>query len=103
MTFRHIYICVFPIGQNRSEPVLRSAGSLYLPSGGTCFPTEKKLGSRVYLLLHQPSYFRKVSTNTNETVEPILNTFTIHYTYKPKEREIQTQYLKAIKYSDNAL
>ena len=26
MTFRHIYICVLPIGRNRSEPVLRSAG-----------------------------------------------------------------------------
>ena len=25
--------------QNRSEPVLRSAGSLYLPSGGNVFPT----------------------------------------------------------------
>ena len=30
----------FSIGRNRSEPVLRSAGSLYLPSGGTCFPTQ---------------------------------------------------------------
>ena len=39
MTFRHIYICVLPIGRNRSGSVLRSAGSLYLPSGGTCFPT----------------------------------------------------------------
>ena len=39
MTFRHIYICVLPIGRNRSEPVLRSIGSLYLRSGGTCYPT----------------------------------------------------------------
>ena len=30
----------FSIGRNRSKPVLRSAGSLYLPSGGTCFPTD---------------------------------------------------------------
>ena len=44
----------------------------------------KKLGSRVYRLLHQPSYFERVSTNTNETMEPILNTFTVYNTYKPK-------------------
>ena len=36
MTFRHIYICVLP---NQSVPVLGSTGSLYLPSGGTWFPT----------------------------------------------------------------
>ena len=29
-----------PIGRDRSKPVLGSAGSLYLPSGGTCFPTD---------------------------------------------------------------
>ena len=39
MTFRHIYICVLPIGRNRSGPVLGSAGSLCHPSGGICFPT----------------------------------------------------------------
>ena len=37
--FRVIYINVHRNRSDRSEPVLRSAGSLYLLSGGTCFPT----------------------------------------------------------------
>ena len=37
--FRVIYINVHSNRSDRSEPVLVSAGSLYLPSGGTCFPT----------------------------------------------------------------
>ena len=37
--FRVIYTNVHTNRSDRSEPVLGSAGSLYLPSGGTCFPT----------------------------------------------------------------
>ena len=37
--FRDIYIYVHTNRSYRSEPDLGSAGSLYLPSGGTCFPT----------------------------------------------------------------
>ena len=39
--FRVIYINVHSNRSDRSEPVLGSAGSLYLPSGGTCFPTKR--------------------------------------------------------------
>ena len=37
--FRVIYTNVHTNRSDRSEPVLGSTGSLYLPSGGTCFPT----------------------------------------------------------------
>ena len=39
MTFGLFTYLSFPIGRDGSEPDLRSSGSLYLPSGGTCFPT----------------------------------------------------------------
>ena len=38
--FWAIYTNVLTNRLDWSGPVLRSAGSLYLPSGGTCFPTE---------------------------------------------------------------
>ena len=40
--FRAIYINVHSNRLDRSGPVLSSAGSLHLPSGGTCFPTEPR-------------------------------------------------------------
>ena len=39
MTFGLFTYLSFPIGRDRSVPVLGSTGSLYLPSGVTCFPT----------------------------------------------------------------
>ena len=43
--FRDIYIYVHTNRSDRSEPDLGSAGSLYLPSGGTCFPTNSPFTS----------------------------------------------------------
>ena len=39
MTFGLFTYMSIPIGRTDRKPVLGSAGSFYLPSGGTCFPT----------------------------------------------------------------
>ena len=54
MTFGIFTYVSFPSDRDQSEPVLGSAGSLYLPSGGTCFPTVGSLLSGITLSWFAP-------------------------------------------------
>ena len=66
MTSQHIYICVLLNRSDRSEPVLVSADSLYLPSGGTCFPTGRRCVESVVEYDQRQSIVSKCDTQTLE-------------------------------------